>query len=75
LSLSPAVRQAERREGMAMANSRQAHERGFHVTVAVDAMTDMNADAHLNSITRIFPLLGETGTAEEIIDLLERTHV
>jgi nicotinamidase-related amidase len=50
--------------------ARHAHENGFHVTLAVDAMTDMNADAHQNSITRIFPRLGETGTTQEIIELL-----
>jgi nicotinamidase-related amidase len=50
--------------------ARHAYENGFHVTLAVDAMTDMNADAHTNSITRIFPRLGETGTTQEIIDLL-----
>jgi hypothetical protein len=33
-------------------------------------MTDMNPDAHANSLTRIFPRLGETGTTQEIIDLL-----
>ncbi|EHP40310.1 nicotinamidase/isochorismatase family protein [Cupriavidus basilensis OR16] len=50
--------------------ARQAHELGFNVTLAVDAMTDMNLEAHVNSITRIFPRLGETGTAREIIGLL-----
>jgi nicotinamidase-related amidase len=50
--------------------ARHAYENGFHVTLAVDAMTDMNADAHTNSIERIFPRLGETGTTKEIIDLL-----
>jgi nicotinamidase-related amidase len=50
--------------------ARHAYEAGFHVTLAVDAMTDMNADAHHNSITRIFPRLGETGTTQEIIDLV-----
>jgi hypothetical protein len=35
-------------------------------------MTDMNADAHQNSITRIFPRLGETGNTQEIIELLNR---
>jgi hypothetical protein len=34
-------------------------------------MTDMNLDAHHNSITRIFPRLGETGTTDEIIALLD----
>jgi nicotinamidase-related amidase len=52
--------------------ARHAHEYGFHVTLAVDAMTDMNADAHTNSITRIFPRLGETGTTQEIIELLNK---
>jgi hypothetical protein len=32
----------------------------------------MNADAHQNSITRIFPRLGETGTTQEIIELLNK---
>ena len=52
--------------------ARHAHENGFHVTLAVDAMTDMNPDAHHNSITRIFPRLGETGTTQEIIELLNK---
>lgn len=54
--------------------ARVAYELGFNVTLAVDAMTDLNPDAHTNSITRIFPRLGETGTTREVIDLLnERT--
>jgi nicotinamidase-related amidase len=51
--------------------ARHAHELGFNVVLAVDAMTDMNADAHHNSIARIFPRLGETGTTREIIDGIE----
>lgn len=51
--------------------ARYAYELGFNVTLAVDAMTDINADAHDNSVTRIFPRLGETGTARAIIDHLE----
>jgi nicotinamidase-related amidase len=50
--------------------ARFANELGFNVTLAVDAMTDMNAEAHHNSITRIFPRLGETGTTQEIVDHL-----
>jgi nicotinamidase-related amidase len=52
--------------------ARHAYEHGFNVTLAIDAMTDMSPDAHANSITRIFPRLGETGTTQEIIDLLEK---
>lgn len=52
--------------------ARAAHEHGYHVTLASDAMTDINADAHANSVDRIFPMLGELGTTAEIIDLLAR---
>ena len=44
----------------------------INVTLAVDAMTDLNADAHANSVERIFPRLGETGHSAEIIALLDR---
>lgn len=54
--------------------ARYAHELGLNVTLVVDAMTDRNADAHINSITRIFPRLGETGTTQEVLDLLERSR-
>ncbi len=54
--------------------ARHAYEHGFNVTLAVDAMTDLSAEAHTNSITWIFPRLGETGTTREIIDLLAQSH-
>jgi nicotinamidase-related amidase len=54
--------------------ARQAHEAGFNVALAVDAMTDMRPDAHDHSIAVIFPRLGETGTTQQILDLLEQTH-
>lgn len=55
--------------------ARHASENGFNVTLAVDAMTDRNIEAHDNSVTRIFPRLGETGTAAEIIALLDKVAV
>ncbi|SHG30999.1 isochorismatase family protein [Bradyrhizobium erythrophlei] len=54
------------------ATARQAYEAGFNVTLAVDAMTDMRAEAHDYSIAKVFPRLGETGTTQEIIDLLDK---
>ncbi|MYR42978.1 hydrolase [Streptomyces sp. SID5910] len=54
--------------------ARAAHEHGYHVTLATDAMSDMDADAHRNSIERIFPRLGETGTTAEILELLAKNH-
>jgi nicotinamidase-related amidase len=50
--------------------ARDAYEHGYHVTVATDAVTDTDADAHANSVGRIFPQLGETGGTDEIIALL-----
>ncbi|MEU3651832.1 isochorismatase family protein [Streptomyces sp. NPDC032161] len=50
--------------------ARAAHEHGYHVTVATDAVTDLDADAHRNSVERIFPRLGETDTTDAIVGLL-----
>jgi nicotinamidase-related amidase len=50
--------------------ARQAYELGFNVVLAIDAMTDLNLDAHANSLMRIFPRLGETATTREILDRL-----
>jgi len=55
-------------------SARAAHEHNYHVTLAVDAMTDLDEVTHRNSVERIFPRLGETGTTAEIIELLEKTH-
>lgn len=50
--------------------ARCAHERGLHVVLATDAMTDSNADAHRNSLTHIFPRLGETARTRDILTKL-----
>ena len=54
--------------------ARQAFEAGFNVTLATDAMMDVNPDAHAAALKFTFPRLGETGAAAEIIALLDRTH-
>ncbi|KGE10178.1 hydrolase [Burkholderia gladioli] len=51
--------------------ARVAHALGYNVTLAVDAMTDLKPEAHANSLERIFPRLGETATAQEIVALLD----
>jgi nicotinamidase-related amidase len=50
--------------------ARAAHEHGYHVTLATDAMADRDGATHEHSVGRIFPRLGETGTTAEILDLL-----
>lgn len=52
--------------------ARHARELGFSVALAVDAMTDLDGEAHLNSVKRVFPRLGETGTTQELLDLVSR---
>jgi nicotinamidase-related amidase len=50
--------------------ARSAHDLGYHVVLVIDAMTDMNADVHRNSITHIFPRLGETDTTANVLKQL-----
>jgi len=50
--------------------ARAAYEHGYHVTLATDAMTDLSPSAHENSLSWIFPRLGETGTTADILALL-----
>jgi nicotinamidase-related amidase len=50
--------------------ARQAFEHGYNVTIAIDAVTDLNAAAHARSLDWIFPMLGELGTTDEILSLL-----
>jgi nicotinamidase-related amidase len=51
--------------------ARQAHELGLNVTLAIDAMADLTAEGHERSVRLIFPRLGETGAAQDVIDLLQ----
>lgn len=51
--------------------ARDAYDLGFNVVLALDAITDPNPEAHHNSATRVFPALGQTGQASEIINMLD----
>ncbi len=51
--------------------ARSAYDHGYHVVLALDAMTDRDADAHRNSTEKIFPRLGETDTTDNILKLLQ----
>ncbi|MCQ4206194.1 hydrolase [Streptomyces longispororuber] len=52
--------------------ARAAHEHGYHVTLATDAMTDLDDEAHRGSVERIFPRLGETGSTDDVLKTLAR---
>lgn len=50
--------------------ARDAHEQGYNVTVAIDAITDIDTDAHQHTVTHIYPAIAETGTTAEILAAL-----
>lgn len=50
--------------------ARQAYELGYNVTLATDAMTCLDAATHANSVERIFPRLGETGSTADVVALI-----
>jgi nicotinamidase-related amidase len=52
--------------------ARSAHDHGYHVVLATDAMADPDPDSHRHSLERVFPKLGQTTTSAEIIDFLDR---
>jgi nicotinamidase-related amidase len=47
--------------------ARDAWERSYNLAFAVDAMTDLNADAHDRALRIIFPRMGELGSTEEVL--------
>jgi nicotinamidase-related amidase len=50
--------------------ARSAYDLGYHVAFVIDAMTD-NLEAHEASIAHQFPKLGELGTTDEVLHLLD----
>jgi nicotinamidase-related amidase len=50
--------------------ARQASERGYNITFAADAITDMVAEAHERSIKYIFPRMGEVGDTDKILSVI-----
>jgi nicotinamidase-related amidase len=47
--------------------ARDAWERSYNLTFAMDSMTDRDEGAHTRSLEVIFPRIGELGTTSEII--------
>jgi nicotinamidase-related amidase len=50
--------------------ARSAFDLGYHVAFVTDAMTD-TAEAHAASITHQFPKLGELGTTDDVLGILD----
>ena len=56
------------------ATARAGYEHGYHVSLVTDVMADRDAESHRNSVAKILPKVGETGTAAELLALLGTTH-
>src|ERR1700728_670058 len=52
---------------------RSAYDYGYNVVYVLDAMTDLNGEAHRHSVEKIFPRMGETATADEVLKMLKET--
>ena len=53
------------------ATARNAYDHGYNVALVVDAMTDVNPEAHRHSVEQVFPKLGETATTDDVVRLLQ----
>ena len=47
--------------------ARAAYDLGYSVLVVTDAVTDLRAEAHENSVTRVFPVLAETTATADVL--------
>ena len=52
--------------------AREAHDLGYELVIASDAVTDLSSETHENSVQRIFPMLAQVATTKEILDALDR---
>jgi nicotinamidase-related amidase len=55
------------------ATARSAYDQGYNVVLVVDAMTDLDPEAHSYSVEKTFPRLGETDTTENVLKLLSES--
>ena len=54
--------------------ARSAYDHGYHVVFVTDAMTDRDPAAHAHSLEKIFPRLGETDSAMNVLKMLPETR-
>ncbi|MFT4214612.1 MAG: isochorismatase family cysteine hydrolase [Microbacterium sp.] len=47
--------------------ARAAYDLGYNVSIVTDAITDRFPDAHERCVAGVFRILGETGTADDVI--------
>jgi nicotinamidase-related amidase len=52
--------------------ARAASELGYNISFALDAITDRAIEAHERSVQFIFPRIGELGSTDEIIEMMNK---
>ena len=55
--------------------ARGAYDVGFHVLLAVDAMTDVTQGAHHHAVSWTFPIVGRTGRTGDLLEAPSRRYV
>lgn len=50
--------------------ARSAFDYGYNVALVVDAITDLDADAHRHCVEKVFPKMSETDTTDNVLKLL-----
>jgi nicotinamidase-related amidase len=48
-----------------------AYDHGYNVVLVVDAMSDVSMESHENSLTRVYPALGQLSTTDQVVALLD----
>jgi nicotinamidase-related amidase len=58
--------------GGVAATAHSAFDHGYNVVLVVDAMTDLDAEAHRYYVEKTFPRLGETDNTNNVLRLLQK---
>jgi nicotinamidase-related amidase len=53
--------------------ARNAYDHGYNVVLVVDAMTDLQADAHRYCVEKVFPRIGETAATADVLRMLQQS--
>ncbi|TYL54180.1 isochorismatase family protein [Agromyces mariniharenae] len=51
--------------------AREAHDLGYELVIASDAVIDLRPETHQNSLERIFPMLAKVATTTEILAAID----
>jgi nicotinamidase-related amidase len=56
------------------ATARSAHDYGYNVVTVIDAMTDLDMEAHQLTVQKLFPSLSETETTDNVLNIFKKAQ-